>query len=149
MPNSLKVIDPEHTPLGRNLAFEALGLGDEQPVSASLQVAGNALRPLSPVHGNMRLQEDGSRVFGWIRRPRLDLGWRDFVDQPIAEENEQYLFRLYVDGPLVFEQTLFNSQKIFSASEWSALELSTASQNQAEISQIGTHNMSSKIVIDI
>src|SRR3546814_12247240 len=50
-----------------------------------MAAAGQALRPLSPVHAQIRPDGAGGLTIGWTRRSRIDTGWRDHVDQPLGE----------------------------------------------------------------
>ena len=44
-----------------------------------------ALQPLPPVHGWIRRDGAGGMNIGWVRRSRVDTGWRDHVDLPVGE----------------------------------------------------------------
>jgi hypothetical protein len=52
--------------------------------------AGLALRPLAPVHGRVRRTGDGGIQISWIRRSRVDTGWRDHVDVAAGESREAW-----------------------------------------------------------
>src|SRR3546814_10802634 len=41
-----------------------------------MAAAGQALRPLSPVHAQVRPDGAGGVTIGWTRRSRIDTGWR-------------------------------------------------------------------------
>ena len=47
-----------------------------------------ALRPLSPVHGHRADDGAGGLWVRWVRRSRVDPGWRDAVDLPLGEGRE-------------------------------------------------------------
>ena len=49
-----------------------------------------ALRPLAPVHGRIAADGAGGVVVNWIRRSRVDTGWRDHVDLPLGESREAW-----------------------------------------------------------
>ncbi|WP_260582101.1 phage tail protein [Sphingopyxis sp. PET50] len=49
-----------------------------------------ALRPLAPVHGRLRGDGAGGLLVDWIRRSRVDPGWRDGVDLPLGESREAW-----------------------------------------------------------
>jgi hypothetical protein len=55
---------------------------------------GRALRPLTPVHGQVRADGAGGVTIGWVRRSRADAGWRDHVDQPLGESREAWRIAL-------------------------------------------------------
>jgi hypothetical protein len=78
------------------------GLGDV--AAQSLLLRGNALRPLSPVHGQQMLLANGDRVFKWIRRSRSGFDWLDAIDAPLAEARE--LYRLTVKVGSAVKRTL-------------------------------------------
>ncbi|MEZ5709007.1 MAG: phage tail protein [Blastomonas sp.] len=94
--SELPLLDPASLPGGGALALFALGIGDSEPVSASMESFGRALLPLSPVHPGCRWASDDSLDICWTRRSRGGFAWRDSVDIPLAEEQEQY--RLIISG---------------------------------------------------
>ncbi|MDR7058610.1 MULTISPECIES: phage tail protein [unclassified Sphingopyxis] len=55
---------------------------------------GRALRPLTPVHGQVRADGAGGVTIGWVRRSRADAEWRDHVDQPLGESHEAWRIAL-------------------------------------------------------
>lgn len=59
-----------------------------------VSAAGRALRPLAPVHGHVRADDAGGVTIGWVRRSRVDTGWRDHVDQPPGESYEAWRIAL-------------------------------------------------------
>ena len=60
--------------------------------------AGRALRPLAPVHGQIRPDGAGGATISWVERSRIDTGWRDHVDQPSGESREAW--RIAVSPPV-------------------------------------------------
>lgn len=60
---------------------------------------GAALRPLAPVHGRIRSDGAGGAIVGWVRRSRIDAGWRDHVDQPSGESREAWRISLSPSVP--------------------------------------------------
>ncbi|WP_332816869.1 phage tail protein [Sphingopyxis sp.] len=56
--------------------------------------AARALRPLAPVHGRVRPDGAGGVTIAWVRRSRIDTGWRDQVDQPSGESRERWRIAL-------------------------------------------------------
>ncbi|MGH6694468.1 phage tail protein [Sphingopyxis sp.] len=60
--------------------------------------AGRALRPLAPVHGQVRTDGAGNVTIGWVRRSRADTGWRDHVDLPLGESHE--VWRIALSPPV-------------------------------------------------
>lgn len=67
-------------------------------IEISMAAAGRALRPLAPVHGQIRPDGAGGVSIGWVRRSRADAGWRDHVDQPSGESQE--MWRVAVSPPV-------------------------------------------------
>jgi hypothetical protein len=65
----------------------------------SVPAAGRALRPLAPVHGQIRPDGAGGVTIGWVRRSRVDTGWRDHVDQPLGEGHEAWRIALSPSVP--------------------------------------------------
>ncbi|MBL8652064.1 MAG: hypothetical protein JNL35_16870, partial [Sphingopyxis sp.] len=51
---------------------------------------GAARRPLAPVHGRATGDGAGGMSIAWVRRSRVDPGWRDGVDLPLGESREAY-----------------------------------------------------------
>jgi hypothetical protein len=86
--------------LGRSGVARPAGGGDSSVADTSFAIAGNALRPLAPVHLRVR-RAGGAIVVSWIRRSRSGFAWIDFVDAPIAEDGEAYRIDVRLDGRLV------------------------------------------------
>jgi len=126
----------------------ALGLSDTAPVYASALIEGFAILPLAPVHGKMEIAADGSVTFRWIRRTRIDAGWRDGVDQVLGEQQEQYRVSLYGDGSPVGEWTSFENRIVFGATQWEALAIAANAGITAEIRQVGRHAQSPPLIIE-
>src|SRR5690625_4164246 len=59
---------------------------------------GRALRPWAPVHLKSRQADNGDWRFTWIRRARLDRGWRDGVDVALEEAQERYRLEILDAG---------------------------------------------------
>jgi hypothetical protein len=105
--------------VGRGFTFRAAGAGDEGISTASLGVAGRALRPLSPAH--LRLQREGDDVRAtWIRRSRAGFAWLDFADAPLGEDSERYEIVVTLDGIVRrrFEQA--SASLLYTAADRSA-----------------------------
>lgn len=71
--------------------------GDTLMHSVAVPSSANALRPLVPVHGRAQADENGGLWLSWIRRSRVNIGWRDEVDMPLGEAAE--LWRLTLHPP--------------------------------------------------
>lgn len=61
--------------------------------------AARALKPLAPVHGRVRKDGAGGAIVEWVRRSRVDAGWRDHVDQPHGESREAWRITLLPPVP--------------------------------------------------
>ncbi|HEX5257440.1 MAG TPA: phage tail protein [Sphingomicrobium sp.] len=62
----------------------------DKGASATVTLAGESLRPPSPVNLSAELQQDGGMSINWTRRSRGGWAWTDQVDAPLAEGREQY-----------------------------------------------------------
>ena len=97
-------------------SFEAVGIGDSNPVLESIPAVGRAIRPLAPCHLNVAFDEEQNLHISWFRRSRWDTGWRDFAD-------------LSVDEPsLMFEVEIKSSQVLLAQFQLSVeyIEVSAA-----------------------
>ncbi|APZ99056.1 hypothetical protein BWQ93_11550 [Sphingopyxis sp. QXT-31] len=63
---------------------------DSATIDVAVPGGGAALRPLAPVHGRAVSDGAGGLLLGWIRRSRVDPGWRDGVDLPLGEGREAW-----------------------------------------------------------
>lgn len=86
---SLRLVEPPLTAIGGYCHAHALGIADDEPVSASLLVSGEAVRPPAPVH-LLAAWLGGDLVLSWVRRSRAGWAWSDGLDVPLAEEVEAY-----------------------------------------------------------
>ena len=70
-------------------------------VLTEMEVPGGAaaLRPLAPVHGDIRGDGAGGVVIRWVRRSRTDTGWRDHVDLPLGENRAAWQVALFPPAP--------------------------------------------------
>jgi hypothetical protein len=90
-------------PLGGTVTVAAIGIGDAAPVEAMLDVRGEALIPLSPVHPRIVPDGAGGLAVRWTRRSRSGWRWADHVDTPLGEEAERYVV-IVSDGDIVVRQ---------------------------------------------
>jgi hypothetical protein len=85
-------------PAGADAQVLASGVGDfPAAATASLMVAGEGLRPPSPVHLRATETLGGDLAISWVRRSRQGWTWTDGADTPLGEESERY--RLTIAGP--------------------------------------------------
>ncbi|HWV59195.1 MAG TPA: hypothetical protein VN034_00960, partial [Sphingopyxis sp.] len=105
--------------------------------------AGRALRPLSPVHAQIRPDGAGGVTIGWTRRSRVDTGWRDHVDQPLGEAREMWRVSLVPPVPGVGPWERASPSLNISAGELAAL----APGHAIEICQAGDFSQSSPLFV--
>lgn len=146
---TLKPINAELAIPGTQLTIEAMGMADEQPVMSELSIYGAAIRPRAPVHGRLSINGDGDRQLSWIRIPRSNSGWQDFIDQPLDEETEAYDIVIGQGGQAVFEAELASPALSFSASEWLALGLDSSLETAVRIRQLGKYGVSEALVFSV
>jgi len=120
------VLDTIPLPVGSKLVLNAAGLADSVAVQASIQIVGNAIRPPAPVHGCVTHHDEGGVTAAWTRRDRLPHDWADGADLPNSENAESYDLELFADGDLVFARTVAEPLLSFSAAEWTALPIASA-----------------------
>lgn len=148
-PESARLIEERIFGAGEAAYVEAVGLADAVPAVASTPILGLATTPLAPVHGSMQIAADGAIALRWLRRSRIDSGWRDGVDQILAEDIEQYRVSLIADGLSVAEWISVENQIRVSAEQRAELGISANAAITAEIRQVGRHALSSPLIIGI
>jgi hypothetical protein len=141
-PASLTSIDPSFAVPNSILKVEGLGIGDANPASAEILVERNAVRPLSPVHGQALRGADGGFALRWIRRNRADPGWIDGVDMPMSEDQLQFDITLKIAGENVRSWTVFTENFLLSAVELASMSISVSSMLNFEIRQVGRYAQS-------
>lgn len=93
----LQFLSSDNYQLGQSLTIEALGLDDEIPQSDMIDNIGRSLRPLPPVHLQVRRMLGGDAMVSWTRRSRMLSRWSDDVDIPLGEDSEQYALSIIVN----------------------------------------------------
>lgn len=58
--------------------------------SADFKYNANSLKPFSPVHVEGSRDGSGNLTITWVRRARVNGGWKDNVDVPLGEAEEVY-----------------------------------------------------------
>lgn len=147
--DSVRIITERDYARGETAAVEALGIGDTIPVSANTVVEAAAITPLPPVHGVAERPIDGSIVARWVRRSRIDFGWRDGVDQALVEDSEQYLVSLHADTVVLGEWISYEPGISITANILSGLNLSPAAALSLAIRQLGRHARSEPLIITL
>lgn len=141
--DTAKTIDPALLAIGEGLMVHALGVGDIAPASATVDIVGNALQPLPPVHLKAQMSADGGLHIGWIRRTRADGGWRDRVDVPLGEESESYALQIIADGILLGEWILAVNHFYLSPAAVESYGLHDSQSVAIAVRQQGRHAASS------
>ena len=148
-PDSARMIEERIPAKDEVVQVEALGLGDRVPVASSVQIRALAITPLFPVHGKSLHAENGDILLRWVRRSRIDNGWKDEVDQLMVEESERYRVTVFAGDRLVGEWITDAPHFTLSAGKISDLGLANAAIIKAEIRQIGRHAHSAPLTITI
>ena len=94
--NALRPVELPIETVGTSIAVRASGLADDQAAPARRQVAGEALRPPSPVHLRASRTVTGDVHAKWVRRSRAGWAWLDGLDAPLGESSERY--RINIEG---------------------------------------------------
>lgn len=133
----IAVFDSLALPVGAPVSIEAVGLGDTQPVLASITSVGLALRPLSPVHLRISRNEALDLKLEWKRRSRLDTGWCDFVDLPLDEPQPLFRVSLEASGILINEYQVDSEVLEIAASTVSSWQLAAGTLLHCAVRQVG------------
>lgn len=117
------------------------GETSDVPVPASAA----ALRPLAPVHPRVVPDGAGGLLLDWIRRSRVDPGWRDGVDLPLGEGREAWRVAVVpaIAGLGPWESTAAGLH--LSAAEVAALP----PDSSFEIRQVGDFALSPPLVLPL
>jgi hypothetical protein len=146
---SARLLAEREFALGDVVTVEALGLGDTLPVSVSSAAVTRSVTPLSPVHGALEVSADGSVQVSWIRRSRIDAGWRDGVDQILAEDAERYLVTLLVGGETLAEWPCTENVLSLSSAEYNTPAAAAIGPRFFAVRQMGRYARSARHIIDI
>ena len=105
--------------LGVQLYYKAVSNGNTIAVSpfGTLTNTGKGLLPLSPVHIGGGKQSNGDFIITWVRRTRLDGGWRPLVDVPLGETSESYRVYVYDGATLVRTITATSETATYTAAQ--------------------------------
>jgi hypothetical protein len=76
--------------VGSSLRATPRGLADSAASASETIVAGEALRPPSPVHLRAWIDADGTLHCTWVRRSCRGWAWLDGVDAPLGATSESY-----------------------------------------------------------
>lgn len=137
-----RLVEGRIFPTGDSVEVEAFGLADALPASALAVVEAMAVTPLSPVHGAAEIANDGAIMLQWKRRSRLDFGWRDGLDQILAEDSEQYQVDLMVNTTPTAQWTCPASSLTIFAGELALLGASAGPEIAFSVRQLGRFSRS-------
>lgn len=128
--------------VGGRLDMLAIGIGDAVPATASVEVAGEALRPLAPVRLRCMPDGAGGLVIDWVRRSRCGWDWFDGTDAPLGEEQERYLLRL-MDGAVEVRRAELDAAQFHYDAAMAAADAAAGHPGplEIEVSQIGARAM--------
>ena len=101
--------------------FAAIGLADQEPVTAALDNAMTSVRPPCPVHPRTIVAADGSRSLQWTGRARGGWAWLDEVEAPLVEPIESYELGIGPPEAPEMRWSCPGPARSFTASEWASL----------------------------
>lgn len=142
--DALAAIEPPAGAAGGEVRL--LAVGREDGVPAGLVLAGEALRPPSPVHLRAERQASGDLLVSWVRRSRRGWSWLSGSETPLAEEREAYRVEISGSG---FSRSAESgaAQHVYSAAEQAADGAS--GPVEIRVAQLGTHGPSRWAAITI
>lgn len=146
---SAKMIEAEMIHQGQVLHIEAMGAGDEEPVTASINPIARAITPLSPVHFAARALSDGGIRLDWHWRSRVDFGWQDGIEQPCPEIMPLFEIRLFNESGTLALWEVAGTEFEVPAASLSALEATAGEFVQFEIRQIGRFARSVPVAVSL
>lgn len=78
--------------IGLERSYKAVSIGATLGQSSvkDFTYQANALKPYAPVHIQGLRDSEGNLTITWVRRSRINGGWQDNTDIPLAEEQESY-----------------------------------------------------------
>lgn len=119
--------------VGARVEVTPLGLADAGVETVTVIVAGEALRPPSPVHLKARFDPEGGLDCSWVRRCRQGWQWLDGVDSPLGAAREMYRVTLSANGTSIEKETAVSSLR-FEAEQLASLG---GGDLQLEVVQVG------------
>lgn len=144
--DQLTALDGAIVPNEAGTSIAAIGLGDDEAMSASLQNPGLSRQPLVPVHARSEISSDGTLHACWTRRSRGQWRWHESVDVPMIEEREEYLVGFGpIDSPFASWTV---STPEFSVTEGERNALTSANgSGDLWVRQVGTFAQSATLLI--
>ncbi|WP_257544881.1 phage tail protein [Sphingopyxis sp. DBS4] len=111
----------------------------------AVPTAGQALRPLAPVHGAIRRNGAGGAELRWVRRTRADAGWRDHVDVPLGEGRETWRVAVEPAAAGIGPWETASPSLVLDAATWTAL----APDSVFSIRQVGDFALSEPLLLPL
>jgi Putative phage tail protein len=145
--DSLLAIDSVPTPVGSTVQAEALGLADVTPVGRSLVVAGHAISPRKPVHGQIGLMPGGDLLLSWMRRDRLAQTWSDGADIINSEGVGRMDIELRVGGAIKASWSVAATSLQIPAADLTALGIPPASTLEFSVIEQGRFARSAPLIL--
>ena len=130
---------------GAELTVTAAGMADNTAAPVKATIAGEAMRPPSPVRLSARLDSSGDIHCSWVRRSSQAWSWLDNVDAPLGCSTE--IYRATLSGPNAsIERTSSESQVEFTAAEIATLGMGVA---KLSVVQVGDLAVSRPAILSI
>lgn len=98
--NTVEFISVNSSSIGVSRQYKAVTLDQatDEVDSTSFIYTGVNLECLSPIYLNGNRSNGNNWVLTWVRRSRIDVEWRDYVDVSVGETAENYIVELYSDA---------------------------------------------------
>ena len=142
------MLDPAVVGTVPGTRIAAIGMGDGEPVSSAIALAGIGLRPLSPVHGRTSLLTGGDLAIDWVRRARGAWRWDDGIDTPLGEQAEIYQVAFGPPSAPLATWTTTNPALVIPAARLAELT-ALAPSGPLLIRQLGDHGQSDALVLTL
>ncbi len=140
----LVALDPALVPSSSSTRIAAIGIGDSDPVLASLQNVGLSRRPPMPIWPRSNVLPDGSLELCWTRRARGQWRWDEAGEVPLVEEQELYLVGYGpTDAPYIAWPTA-SARLILSPGEQAEM-LANHGFGELWVRQTGTYSQSNAL----
>ncbi len=142
-----RIVAIDETAVGAFETLTAISADSDAPVTATIENAGIAKRPLAPVHAKAVWQSDGGVDLSWIRRARGAWSWPSQVEVPLVEEAELYEIGI---GPVIAPIASFTAAS--PALSLTAIALNTVSADPATpiwVRQVGDHARSAATLLTL
>jgi hypothetical protein len=128
--------------IDESASFEAVGIGDTNPVLGSIPAVGRAIRPLAPCHLKVAFDQVQNLRISWFRRSRWDIGWRDFADLSVDEPSIMFEVEIK-SGQVLLAQFQLSAEYIeVSAALVGSWGLQTGVPITVDVRQRGTYALS-------